>query len=277
MASSQKLANVAQMIADGIIKTARTNRNLKLPPIDSNRLADDPFFALQAWMESIERRFPPKRFLLCLDEFEKLEEVITVSNSRIPLNFLRNIMQHRKQWVLLFSGSHTLNELQPYWSDYLIGTQTLRLSYLHESEARDLIRHPVEDFPNIYDDSAVEAILHLTRCQPFFVQLVCSALVETLNRQNRFQVTVADVEGIAGLAIERAEGYFDEFWRTTLSPEHRHLLTQFIRKEPLENCDRTILSQLIQLEVLERVNESHYRFQIPLIQKFVESIVFNGS
>ena len=274
IATSQKLANMAQIIANGMVETARTARNLKLSPIDSHQLESDPFVVLQAWMESIEQRFPHKRFLLCLDEFERLQEAIAASNSRIPLNFLRNVMQHRKQWVLLFSGSHNLSELEPYWSDYLIGTRTLRLTYLNTTEAQELIRHPVADFPDIYDDKAVDAILHLTHCQPYFIQLVCSALVERLNSQNRRRVTVEDVESIPDVAIERADGYFNEFLGT-LTHEHRNLLTRLIRQEPFTEQDRPLLPQLTQMEVLNRIAANDYQFKIPLIQKFVESTLFD--
>ncbi|MCA6605633.1 MAG: hypothetical protein IM533_14485, partial [Pseudanabaena sp. M007S1SP1A06QC] len=46
-------------------------------------------------------------------------------------------------------------------------------------------------------------------------------------------------------------------------------------KEPLSAGDQPILSQLIQMEILERITESQYQFQVPLIQKFVESLIFN--
>ena len=107
--------------------------------------------------------------------------------SRAPLNFLGNVLQHRTAWTLLFSGSHEPNELPDYWSDYLINTRTLRVSYWDEESARELIVEPVEDFPDICDcakrsakgdRTAVDAIIHLTRCQPYLVQLTCYEVVE---------------------------------------------------------------------------------------------------
>ncbi|MFN5656962.1 MAG: AAA family ATPase, partial [Pseudanabaena sp.] len=275
VASSTKLSNIAQLIANGIVESAWTARKIKISPIDPDLLLDDPFYALQNWMQTIEQQFPHKRFLLCFDEFESLEEVVDVTNSPAPLNFLRNVMQHQKQWILLFCGSHSFRELKPYWSSYLISTRTLRLTYLNETEARDLILHPVPDFPDIYDADAINAIIHLTHCQPFFVQLVCSALVETVNNQNRDRVTLADVQAIPLTAIERADGYFNEFWGKIITTNHQELLIKLINKEPLSAGDQPILSQLIQMEILERITESQYQFQVPLIQKFVESLIFN--
>jgi uncharacterized protein len=272
--SIEKLENVAQFIADEMIRSAQIARDLQLPPIDAKTITADPFNTLRTWLETIERRIPGKRFLLCFDEFERLEEIINATGKRTPLNFFRHIMQHRPQWVLLFSGSHTLRELQPYWSDCLISTQTLKLTYLQPAEARDLILHPVPDFPDIYEPAAVDAIIHLTRCQPYLVQLVCSCLVEKINATQRKRVTLQEVDRIATTVIERAEGYFNEFWRITLNSEQQGLLSKLVRSSAiaptLSEREQIVCKQLMQLEVLEQLSDRSYQFQVPLIQKFVE-------
>ncbi|MDW8102705.1 MAG: hypothetical protein RMK30_07510 [Anaerolineae bacterium] len=135
----------------------------------------------------MERITGDRTFLLCLDEYERLEEVVRETGSRMPLNFLRHVMQHRPRWALLFSGSHMLDELAPYWSDYLINTRAVLVSYLREEDARALIRRPVQDFPDIYEDEAVEAIVRLTRGQPYLVQLTGYELVEHLNRRRTWK------------------------------------------------------------------------------------------
>jgi AAA+ ATPase superfamily predicted ATPase len=128
----------------------------------------------------IKRTATSKRFLLCLDEFERLSKVVKVTGSRTPLNFRRHVLQHRAAWTLLFCGSHEPKELPDYWSDSLINTRTLRVSYLDEESARELIVQPVEDFTNIYEPTAIDTIIHLTRCQPYLVQLTCYEVVELL-------------------------------------------------------------------------------------------------
>ncbi|MCS7286744.1 MAG: hypothetical protein NZ653_06405 [Anaerolineae bacterium] len=61
------------------------------------------------------------------------------------------------------------------------------VSYLREEDARALIRRPVQDFPDIYEDEAVEAIVRLTRGQPYLVQLTGYELVEHLNRRRTWK------------------------------------------------------------------------------------------
>ena len=146
IASTNNLPGLAKSLVRQIIDSARISRNLTLPLPDKEELKTDPFLTLQDWFTDIERTAPGKRFLLCLDEFERLEEIISTTestNPRAPLNFLRYVIQNRSAWTLLFSGSHTLDEMESYWSDYLISTRYVRLTYLEKSEAEELITHPV--------------------------------------------------------------------------------------------------------------------------------------
>jgi hypothetical protein len=122
-ASATTLSGLAENLATQIIEAARRlPRRLDLPYPDKNKLAQDPFPALQDWLRELERTTRGKRFLLCLDEFERLSEVVEATGSKAPLNFLRNVLQHRASWTLLFSGSHEPKELPDYWSDYLISS-----------------------------------------------------------------------------------------------------------------------------------------------------------
>jgi uncharacterized protein len=273
------LSGLAEFIADEIIEGARRNRNLKLPAIDRESLKIEPFLTLQKWFVQIEKIAPGKRFLLCLDEFERLEEVVTDTGSRSPLNFLRYIVQHRDNWILLFSGSHTLDELNPYWSDYLINTQSLRMTYLQESEARDLILNPVANFSDIYTECAINEIIYLTRCQPYYVQLMCWVLVNRLNAINRentrlnqekqSQLTAEDVQAAIGESLERGGAAFRERYQEFAESE-REFLHKLIDESVLSVAESRSWQRLVDKEVLE-VTETGYRFQVPLFQKFVET------
>lgn len=279
-ASAATLPGLAENLATQIIEAARRlPRRLDLPYPDKNKLAQDPFPALQNWLGEIERTAPSKRFLLCLDEFERLSEVVEATGSRTPLNFLRNVLQHRASWTLLFSGSHEPKELPDYWSDYLINTRTLRVSYLDEESARELIVQPVEDFPNIYDRAAIDAIIHLTRCQPYLVQLTCYEIVELLNRdirENRRDAstpnaTTRDVETVIPTVLERGGEYFRELWKS-LTDSDRNLLQRLVQGETATAQDKAVLRILERKEILEKT-ESGYSFQVPLVQNYIEQVL----
>jgi AAA+ ATPase superfamily predicted ATPase len=279
-ASATTLSGLAENLATQIIEAARRlPRRIDLPYPNKNKLAQDPFPALQEWLGEIERTTPSKRFLLCLDEFERLSELVEATGSRTPLNFLRNVLQHRASWTLLFSGSHQPKELPDYWSDYLINTRTLRVSYLDEDSARKLIVQPVEDFTNIYEPTAVDAIIHLTRCQPYLVQLTGYEVVELLNRdirENRRdtsspKATAQDVETVIPTVLERGGEYFREFWKS-LSDRDRNLLQRLVQGETPTPQDKAVLRKLERKEILEKT-EFGYSFQVPLVQKYIEQVI----
>jgi AAA+ ATPase superfamily predicted ATPase len=276
-AMTTTLSGLAEFIADEIVEAARRNRNLQLPAIDRESLKIEPFMALQKWFVQIEKFAPGKRFLLCLDEFERLEEVVKETGSRSPLNFLRYILQNRANWILLFSGSHTLDELNPYWNDYLINTQSLRMTYLQEAEARDLIQHPVANFPDIYTEAAIDEIIYLTRCQPYYVQLMCRVLVDRLNAINRektrlqekqTQLAQGDVKDAILKSLEQGGAAFRERYQE-LTESEREFLHKLIDEPVLAVAESRSWQRLVEKEVLE-VTEKGYRFQVPLFQKFVE-------
>jgi uncharacterized protein len=218
---------------------------------------------------------PKKRFLLCLDEFERLEEVVTITLSRAPLNFLRFTIQFHPRWIVLFSGSHHPQELAEYWSDYLINTRTLRLSYLQDAEARDLIEHPSADFPApVYDPLAIDAIIHHTRYQPYLVQLLCQNVIELLNRDKRRYAQPQDVTAAIPQAMERGQQYFSEMWQHTLKDAtHRIIIQKVLAEQPLTEEETRRLPFLIDKEILE-TTDLGYRCQVPLVERFLRGKVW---
>ncbi|MCY7333908.1 MAG: hypothetical protein LH649_14935 [Pseudanabaena sp. CAN_BIN31] len=272
-ASSTTLYGVARFLAEETIRVAQRSRNLKLPAIELDDFERDPFPALQRWMDSAEQSVKGKRFLWCLDEYERLSEVVAVTNSRAPLNFLRHIIQHRQQWILLFSGFRTIEELEPYWSDYLINTQSMRVSYLHPTEARELITNPIPNFPDIYSPEAIDRILFLTHCQPYLVQLICLCVVTRLNIEKRRLAIVDDIDAVIPKAFEVGTQYFREFWLESLSEQERNLLTQLLQNVKPSPSDRPILKKLCDREILFDNEPENYPFQVPLIGLYIKNAI----
>ncbi|BAZ52255.1 hypothetical protein NIES4103_49140 [Nostoc sp. NIES-4103] len=278
VASATTLKGFAENFAQQLQEVARQlPRKIYLPDPNTDKLAEDPFPALQTWFAEIEKTIPNKRFLLCLDEFERLSEVVQATNSRAPLNFIRHLVQHQKQWILLFSGLHLLSELDAYWSDYLINTYAVQMSYLQESEARELILQPVEEFPNIYEPTAVDMIIQLTRCQPYLVQLMCQELVELLNRDMRknrreadtAKVTVQDVEEVIPTVLERGKQYFQELW-TSLADGDRNFLRSLIQGEIPTQQPKGVVRKLVRKGILTPEGNA---FQVPLVKKSIEQFL----
>lgn len=150
------------------------------------------------------------------------------------------------------------------------------MSYLQRSEAEDLIRHPVSDFPNIYTDAAVDRILYWTNCQPYLIQMVGTVLVDTFNREKtdprNSQATVADIDAIIPKVLERANGYFNELWRKSITPKQQEILTQFMLEGHLDGIQKVEINRLIFKEILQRDN-GEFSFQVPLTEKYCRAQV----
>jgi hypothetical protein len=142
-----------------------------------------------------------------------------------------------------------------------------------------LIVHPVEEFTNICDRTAIDTIIHLTRCQPYLVQLTCYEVVELLNcdiRENRrdastAKATVQDVETVIPTVLERGGEYFRELWKS-LTDRDRILLQRLVQGETPTPQDKAVLRKLERKEILEKT-ESGYSFQVPLVQNYIQQVV----
>lgn len=268
-AVSSTLPGFARHLAEQLLASAKATCRLTLPPPDKNELASDPFATLLAWLDAVEQAAPGKTFLLCLDEFERIDEIVTAAGSRAPLNFLRHLIQHRRNWLLLFAGAHTPDELAPHWSDCLINTRSLRVSCLDKDDAVELICRPVPDFPKIWPDVAVEEVWQLTQGQPFLIQLLCQEAVEHLNRRKAKTVQPGDVAAILPAAFEHGHYYFDEFWRA-LGEDQRTLLATLAKGEAVPPELNPAAAVLLRKEVLVQENGG-YAFKVPLIGEWINT------
>ncbi len=264
---SISLHGLAKGIADQIVASAKTTHRLHLPPPDKEELARDPFAALLAWLDTVEQAAPRKTFLLCLDEFERIEEIVAATGSRAPLNFLRHLIQHRRRWLLLFAGAHTPEELSPHWSDCLINTRTLRVSCLDKDDAMELLCRPVPDFPAVWPDAAAELVWQLTQGQPYLIQLLGQEAVEHLNRKKAKIMQPDDVEAILPMVFKRGHYYFDEFWQA-LNGEQRAVLAALAKGEKVPKEQHTAAAVLLRKEVLAQ-ESGGYALRVPLLGRWV--------
>jgi AAA+ ATPase superfamily predicted ATPase len=171
--------------------------SIEYPPLES--FQKNPFTTLGNWFDKIEKASLSANtlILLALDEYEKLEESILSEDLSIEiLDQLRNIIQHRKHFVVLITGSKELSELELNWSDYLISAKTIKLGYLSKDEARILITNPIDDFSLNYEGGengeVVNKIIDVTSCHPYLVQALCFDLVNYLNTQHRKEARMED-------------------------------------------------------------------------------------
>jgi hypothetical protein len=184
---------------------------------DVPELTDPTLEAARDWLDALENRPGQERVLLCLDEFERLEEVVdekpeTKQQLVQLMGLLRATIQHRRRVRILVAGNATFDELGPLWNDTFISAQELRLGPLERETAINLLRQPIpssEIFPeDTVPRDVAEAIVELTGGQPYLTQLYGFWLVEELNLKKCKQAMMSDVETVSEKVCDQAGTFF---------------------------------------------------------------------
>jgi hypothetical protein len=272
-------------LARAMIDSANEQRHMLLPALSRDELMQDPFTRFNEWLDEVEKVLGQNTALLILDEFEALDHAFD-ENRFDPvrvLGMLRHLIQHRPRFKVLLAGSHTLDELQR-WSSYLINVQVLKIGYLKEAEARQLVEHPVEDFALRYEPAASQRVLNLTRGHPFLVQLLCEELVALKNEQEPAQrrlATLTDVEAAVLEALDHGRLFFSDIQQNQIDKVGVDLLIYLAaqgagavlspkaleKRAPPQNGFSHALDLLLQRDLIEPVGNG-YRFQVELIRRW---------
>lgn len=257
----------------------------------SQRNEATAYFLFDEWLRSVERILEQqdKTLLLTFDEFEKLEEVGKAQylDLTLLLDWFRSVIQNRSRIALLFSGIHTIGEMDTVtginWAGYFVNVQTLKVGFLQPKEAYQLITRPIPDYPSkeIFGEGVVDEIIQVTGCHPFMVQAVCSALIDNLNAENRYQAEIQDVS----IAVDQVlkswwDTHFRDLWNRTSKEQQVCLSTiknlgegdlqKIARQSGLdEKTVRRTLQTLIKRDLVLQ-EDGIYRIAAPIFTEWVE-------
>jgi len=266
-----------------IIKEAKIHYpEIELPPLSRETLQLDPITYFDEWLDELETKEPNKIFFLALDEFITLDKAFEEQRLELSsiLGIFRNLIQHRKRFRLLFSGTHSFEELQ-HWASYLINVNVLHLNYLLDDEAEQLIEYPQERFPLRYTPEAKQRVMAVTHNHPGLIQLLCGEIVTLKDRQTvdkRLLVELADIEAAIPIALEIGSFFFSDLPNQIDQAGEQILRLMaaqgegaIISQENLMTLElaelETPLKQLLQRELIEKA-AGGYRFQIELIRQW---------
>jgi hypothetical protein len=275
-------------------KSAEQQRHLVLPPLNREALAANPFTCFNEWLDQVEQTLDAQGYtiaLLAVDEFEMLDSVLNRGrfDETDVLSLLRHLIQHRSRFKVMLAGSHTLEEFQR-WASYLINVQVVKVGYLAEEEARQLIEQPVKNFALQYEPAASQRVLELTRGHPALVQLLCYEIVILKNEQataTRRRVCKADVETAVLKALESGNFFFSDIQQNQINPAGLALLrclathgegavvsrAELAAASLAQHQDKLeqTLTALLQRDLIEAVNGG-YCFQVELIRRWFEVV-----
>ena len=252
------------------------------------------FETFELYIEAALRAASPRRVLLMLDEFDKLQEGIDagITSPQIPEN-IRHLLQHQHGLSAIITGSRRLTRLrEEYWSSFYGIGHRIGVSALPMEDARQLVTEPVEGRLS-YLPQARDRIVKLCARHPFLVQSLCNRVFDHAAAGSGRTITLDIVERAAAEMVEDNE-HFRTLWDYAGSIRRRLLLTlcdQLAdgpdpvnlgllkmelreRKVPYRQVSDLAddIAELRELELLDLAEEYRgrtYRLAVPLMAKWL--------
>jgi hypothetical protein len=97
------------------------------------------------------------------------------------------------------------------------------ISYLDHDDARDLLAHPIPEFPDIYPEGGIDLILAQTGRHPDLLQKAGDDLCRLLNSRGGLRNATVDELTEVFDGMIRDVQVFDEIWRSRTEDEHATL------------------------------------------------------
>ena len=239
------------------------------------------------------------RVVLLIDEFQYIYDPII--EGKIPDSFMQNwkALLQANYFSAVLVGQDVMPKFKLRFPNEFGTTQDERVTYLKEEDARKLIDEPIRiggrQGESRYREQAIERILDLTAGSPFYIQILCSRLVEHMNAKHTSQVTEAHVEQVKDELISGVNAFdsdkFDNLINSgdtsadAISDEDAlKVLKAIADNSSIGPCHRdkidcetnlpvdTILDDLEKRDVVERRDQS-YQIQVGF---FKEWLVVNG-
>ena len=239
------------------------------------------------------------RVVLLIDEFQYIYDPIV--EGKIPDSFMQNwkALLQANYFSAVLVGQDVMPKFKLRFPNEFGTTQDERVTYLKEENARQLIDEPIRiggrQGESRYREQAIERILDLTAGSPFYIQILCSRLVEHMNAKHTPQVTEAHVEQVKDELIRGVNAFdsdkFDNLINSgdkstdAISDEDAlKVLKTIADNSSIGPCHRdkidcetrlpvdTILNDFEKRDVVERRDQS-YQIQVGL---FKEWLVVNG-
>ncbi len=236
----------------------------------------------------------PRRILLMLDEFDKLQEGIDagVTSPQTPEN-IRHLLQHQAGLSAIITGARRLKKLrEEYWSALFGIGYRIPISALPDDDAKRLVTDPVAGRLE-YLPRARDRVLELTSRHPFLVQSLCNQVFEQAAETGRRTVTLELVEE-AATTLVRDNEHFRTLWDYAGNERRRLLLALCdklatgpdpvnldffdrkldehrvpVRPGPVLSDDLTALRELELVEYANSPRGDNYRLAVPLMAKWL--------
>lgn len=182
------------------------------------------FTALDSLVAVAVDAVAPRRLLLMLDEFDKLQEGIDsgVTSPQVPEN-IRYLFQNNTGMAGVLTGSRRISRLrEEYWNALFGFGFPIPVSALPQDAAENLVQKPVAGRLT-YQPDAIERITTLCARHPFLIQLLCARVFDRAVEDKARHVTKKQVDAAVEDMIRDNE-HFRTLWGYASSERARYIL-----------------------------------------------------
>jgi hypothetical protein len=270
-AVTERPAFLLRHLSRALVDSLR-QRGIHLEALPGPELSLWPFDTFDEWLKRLDYVTPKNmRVLVCLDEYERLQTALNAEWREVLLDALRHWLQHRTRLALMFSGTHTLQQLGPAWTVRFSSARHVRVSFLTRDEVLPLLTKPILEFDMTYAPETLDVIFAATNGQPFLTQAVAFELVQFLNEERRREATPTDVENAITRALVSAGAYFANAWSDSGEPSQAILRAIASGLTPPDFAPG--IAWLQEHDVLEAAGG----FAVPMFRRWVRDIILNDS
>ena len=202
------LSNLLHSLAEEILANLELDpQRVKLPSTkDFNR--DYQLFS-QNFLPQVYRELGKKNLVLLLDEFEVLTSYEPTSSAKHFFPYLQSILKEQKRLFIIPVVGRKPDDL-PKLLGLFREAPHREIGLLDRVSSKRLITEPARN-DLVYESDAVEAILELSSCHPYFTQVICYGLFARARSEDNWQVTRDRVASIVDEAIEISEARLVEW------------------------------------------------------------------
>jgi len=236
-----------------------------------------------------------KKLIILIDEFTYI--YTSIIKNQLSENFMKTwkAFIEKNIFSAVLVGQDITPKFKAKFPNEFGVTEDKRLTYLSKEDAKKLIENPIwnkKEDKSRYIGNAVEKIINYTACNPYYIQMFCSRVVDYMNSKKAINVTEGDVEEVFKSFIEGSESLTEDKFDNLLTAgdadinslnvnDVKNALKQIARetvltgscfKEKIDFEDKEllniILNDLVKREVVSQ-KDNAYKIKVELFEQWL--------
>jgi len=251
-----------------LMSEASLSLDLQVDQKDFVIACKEDYDLFESWLDKLELELDKRgqQIIIVFDEFEKLlgrrfDERINPYLVEELLQYLRSVMLSRKRLNWIIAGSWTnITKQHDYFSSHFEMALSYWISYLKREDAISLIQEPVRSYL-LYEQDALERILFMTGCHPFYIQILCDELFNRACKLNRHRISADDINEVVDYCLTQvAETHFRMVWASLAGSSSRHVLATvaMAAKDPYEFISKDTMLHYLHPSILAQDEHTFY-------------------